>query len=289
MTVLVADVGGTRMKWATAGTSGELLEQSVEPTPSGGATAVLEAVLARVRVAGGPLALALPGLVDAERGVWRRSANLGARDVLVREWFVAHGVEVPVLANDVSAAAAGEAAGGSLALLQLGTGVGARIVVAGRPLDGVGGMAGEVGHLVVDPSGPECGCGMRGCVEAIAGWRAVRLQLARFGADDDPRALVDPKAPPEIRRLADRAFDALGMAVGALVTVADPGEIRLGGGVAAAWGPEGARRLATAVRARVLPDLAAATRITLSELGDEAALRGLASLVALTRAPGGPA
>lgn len=133
---MVADVGGTRTKWAIFGPGRQLARRRVEPTPSGGPIAVLESLLARARTLELPLALALPGLIDGDRGIWRLSANLGARDVCVREWFTQRGVELPVLANDVSAAAAGEAAGGSLALLQVGTGVGARIVLAGHPLDG---------------------------------------------------------------------------------------------------------------------------------------------------------
>jgi len=141
-------------------------------------------------------------------------------------------------------------------------------------------MAGEVGHLVADPSGPECGCGRRGCVEAIAGGRALQRGLRRLGGGDDPRALVDPQAPPAIRELADGVFDALGLAAAALVSVADPGELRLGGGLSAAWGAEGARRVALAMNRRVLAELAA-TPVTVSALGDDAALVGLGELLAL--------
>jgi glucokinase len=278
MTAVVADVGGTRIKWALTADGERLAERGVEPSPSDAAGVLAALVALTRRFDATALLLALPGLVDPEAGVWRRSANLGARDVAVRAPLAEQGIAVEVLANDVGAAAAGEAAGGTLALLQLGSGVGARVVVDGRPIDGRHGMAGEVGHLVIDPAGPPCGCGRRGCVEAVAGWRAVRPQLERLGVEPDPVRLLDDPAPPAQRALAETVFGALGFAAATLVTAADPGEIRLGGGLATAWGAEGAARVAAAMRDRLLEELAAATTVTTSRLGDDAALEGLLHL-----------
>src|SRR5207342_2048095 len=91
----------------------------------------------------------------------------------------ARGDRPDVFAHDLVAAAAGEAQGGTLALLQLGTGVAARAVSDGRVLTGAHGYAGEVGHLVFRPNGLRCTCGVRGCVEAYAGWRGIKRRLER--------------------------------------------------------------------------------------------------------------
>jgi glucokinase len=222
------------------------------------------------------VALALPGIIDPDRRIWRYAANLEVRNLPVGDRFAESGVPLHVLINDVAAAAAGEANGESLALLQLGTGVGCRIVQGGQVLDGHSGMPGEIGHLVVEPDGPVCSCGLRGCVEAIAGWKAVRPQLAALGLPEDPAVLIG--AETSSAPLAERVFGALGWAAAAIVAVVDPGEVRLGGGLAVAWGDEGASRVAAAMERRLLPDLSRRTRVTVSRLGDSAALHGLRRL-----------
>jgi glucokinase len=210
----------------------------------------------------------VPGLVDATAGRWLYSVNLGARDLPLVDALAAR-VDAPTaLANDVAAAAVGEAAGGTLALLQLGTGVAGRLMLDGRPAGG--GTAGEVGHLVAVPAGRKCTCGLRGCVEAYAGWGPLRTL-----AGPNVRS---PVQLPE--RLLDGAFEAVAIAAAAFVAVADPGVIRLGGGVSAALG----ERLAGEVRRRltrlVLSELATHTRVELSSLGDRAALVGLERIIA---------
>jgi glucokinase len=271
MKLLAVDVGGTRIKWLAAdGRHGEL------PTPRNGESVIRSVLELRATTGSETVALALPGIIDPDRRIWRYAANLEVRNLPVGDRFAESGVPLHVLINDVAAAAAGEANGESLALLQLGTGVGCRIVQGGQVLDGHSGMPGEIGHLVVEPDGPVCSCGLRGCVEAIAGWKAVRPQLAALGLPEDPAVLIG--AETSSAPLAERVFGALGWAAAAIVAVVDPGEVRLGGGLAVAWGDEGASRVAAAMERRLLPDLSRRTRVTVSRLGDSAALHGLRRL-----------
>jgi glucokinase len=276
--LLAVDVGGSRVKWGTVvdGEVAELYEASTErPLPA------LIRQIARLHETAGASewGLCVPGVIDSDRGVVRRATNLELRDVeLVREFLEAGLPRPAAFLNDVEAAALGEAAGGTLALLQIGTGVAGRVVLDGEVLTGSAGMAGEIGHLRFRRSGIACACGQLGCVEAYAGWAGIGRRLAMEGRP--------VKAPAALLKAAERhswastvlsdAFEALGYATAAVVSVCDPGEARLGGGLASAWG----ERLTTSVRhvlfESVLAELAAATRVTTSTLGVRASLLGVA-------------
>ncbi|MES9539644.1 ROK family protein [Actinomadura sp. NPDC000600] len=188
-------------------------------------------------------AVALPGLLDRENGVVRHAPNLGWTDVPV--------TGVPGLAtalpaeydNEANLAALGElwfgggARFGDFVHVSGEIGIGAGIVVDGRVFRGAHGFAGELGHLVADPSGPACSCGGRGCLEQVAGQEAM-LRAAGLPA-------TRPAAGPEgsVGRLVDRldagdaaaleavarAGRALGGALASVVNLIDPDTVVLGG------------------------------------------------------------
>lgn len=231
---LAVDVGGTSVK------SGFVVDGHVEgltrepvATDLDGLVAQLEGLAAQADEWG----LCVPGLV--EEGTVRYAANLPFRDTPLLELLTPR---PRVLVNDLVAATVGEAAGGTLALLQVGTGIAARLAVDGHVLPG-----GEVGHLRFRDDGPPCGCGRRGCVEAYL-------------------------------RDGEGALEAIGFAAAALVAAWEPGTLRLGGGVAAAWGETLLEAVCSALNDRVLPAVAAATTVESARLGDSAALVGLAAL-----------
>jgi glucokinase len=127
----------------------------------------------------------------------------------------------------------GAAAGCSTVIcLTLGTGVGGGVVVDGRLRFGPHGRAGELGHQVIDPGGPPCGCGNRGCVEAFAAGAAI----SRLGGRASPQAVFAAAAAGDERaRAAVEAVAArLGAGIANLVTVLWPERVVVGGGVAAA-------------------------------------------------------
>ncbi|SDQ08277.1 ROK family protein [Quadrisphaera sp. DSM 44207] len=121
--------------------------------------------------------------------------------------------------------------------LEVAAGVGAGLVLGGRLHRGAGGTAGEVGHLVVDPAGPPCGCGSRGCLEALVGAPALVAAAAAAGAARPTAADVVTAArggDPRCRDVLAAASTALGAAVGGLCNVLDPELVILGGELAAA-------------------------------------------------------
>src|SRR5262245_3484352 len=160
-------------------------------------------------LAHGPLAgvgVGLPGLLDREAGCIRKSPNLPwLEEVPVAALFARHTGLAPDairLENDANAAALGEqwlgAARGErdLLLLTLGTGIGGGLILGGALFTGAG-LAGEVGHLTVDPAGLACGCGSRGCLETLASASAARRRALERGLPAD--------APGDLERLTARA------------------------------------------------------------------------------------
>ena len=134
-----------------------------------------------------------------------------------------------VVDNDAKAFALAEGRFGAAAdvsnfiALVVSTGVGGGIVLDGRLLDGRLGNAGHIGHLVVDPDGPRCRCGVRGCLEAMASGTALRRDLGYF----------PERAPKEVRRRAGRL---VGRAVAATSTLLDINLAVVGGSVALGFG-----------------------------------------------------
>ncbi|PWJ55222.1 Sugar kinase of the NBD/HSP70 family, may contain an N-terminal HTH domain [Quadrisphaera granulorum] len=235
-------------------------------------------------------AWALPGLVDSAAGRLRLAPNLGWRDVDVLALLSAHpGLEGLPLAVDNEAALAavaelwhpGDSPGGESFVLVTGeVGIGAGVVLDGRPLRGERGWSGELGHVTVDPAGPPCGCGARGCLEAYAGQEALlrRAGLAaeRAGADALRRAALAGEALP--LAALEQAGRALGVALAGAVNLLDVDAVVLGGACAplAPWlaGPVRAELAERVLRARLL-----GVPVRVSATGSDAAVMGAAALV----------
>ncbi|WP_329091491.1 ROK family transcriptional regulator [Actinomadura citrea] len=188
-------------------------------------------------------AVALPGLLDRENGVVRHAPNLGWTDVPVTG---APGLATALPAeydNEANLAALGElwfgdgARFGDFVHVSGEIGIGAGIVVDGRVFRGAHGFAGELGHLVADPSGPACSCGGRGCLEQIAGQeamlRAAGLPVTRpaAGPEGSVSRLVERLGAGDAAALdaVARAGRALGGALASAVNLIDPDTIVLGG------------------------------------------------------------
>jgi glucokinase len=273
------DVGASWVKSGTVveGRSGEI---SREPVARGLDQLVDQLVRLHKAAGGPPWGLCIAGLVDRPRDLLRYSANLGLRDAPVVKLLQAQTGAPAVFANDLDAAAVGEADGGTLALLQIGTGIAGRLVVAGEVPPSATGLAGEVGHLRFRDNGLPCRCGRRGCAEAYGSWGGIerRYQEAGRPPPEPDSLLAETETDDWARGVLADALDALGFAAAALVAVSDPGTLRVGGGVGAAWGETLLAAIRTALGERVLPEVAAATRVERATLGDAAALVGLARL-----------
>jgi glucokinase len=295
--VVALDVGGTAMKGAAVGPDGRVRWPLRRPTPAGeGPEAVVEAVGATLEelVAGArgrgigvaAAGVAVPGIVDDERGVAVFSANLGWRDVPLRA-LLAERTGLPVgLGHDVRAGALAEAALGAgrgvgdLLFVAVGAGVSAAALVDGRPLHG-GGFAGELGHLRVDPEGEPCGCGGRGCVETLASAAAIaRRYAARTGRPAAGAAAVAARVragDPDAAAVWEEAVGALAEGLAAAVAVLAPRLVVVGGGLAGA-GDLLLRPLAGQLAARLSPRSARMPRLAAAALGDQAGCLGAALL-----------
>ncbi|MFE7512191.1 ROK family protein [Streptomyces sp. NPDC057540] len=185
------------------------------------------------------LGVAVNGDVDRDSGRLRHSGLLGWRDVPLAELLTATTGLAVTVENDVRALTVaehwfGEGIGTEyFALVTIGAGIGSALVVNGQLLRGAYGVAGEVGHLCVDPSGPRCRCGARGCVEAIASTHAilaaVREATANPGLTFDEVADLAREGHPAAREAFARAGHAIGVGISALVNLVGPERVVVSG------------------------------------------------------------
>lgn len=265
------DIGGTKVAALVVDAEGAVLGRAsgsmTRPSGPAGLEPVVAAIRAALAEAGAPpsdlaaIGIGVPGRVDPASGSVELAVNLGWRDVPLARLVEAELGAPCVVENDVRIAAAGlvgGAAGGasgeagaegprSLAYLAIGTGIGAGLVLDGRLYRGTRGMAGEVGHVVVEPDGHPCACGQLGCLETVASGPAI-ARLAREALAAGHGSSLEAVEPLTARavydaardgdrlalELADRVGRALGRAIVALVMTCDVERILMGGGVAAA-------------------------------------------------------
>jgi len=243
------DLGGTALKAGVVSGSGEVIERRTIPVDArAGAAGLLDrmADLARDLGAEGAVGLGSPGLFDRERGVVLQAPNLGFLEGISLRDELARRLGLPqravLLENDANVAALGEHWLGAgrgeddLLLVTLGTGVGGGLLLAGELYSGSGGMAGEIGHVVVDPSGPVCGCGSRGCLETLASATAAQRRAASLGLDADLVRLAERarKAPGPERELLEAIGTDLGRGLAVALTMLDVRLFVIGGGFGAA-------------------------------------------------------
>lgn len=193
----------------------------------------------RVRAKTRLMGLAVSGDVDPVGGLVRLSPLLGWQDVdLAGPVGEATGLAV-VVENDVNALTVaehwfGEGVGtDDFTLVTVGAGIGCGIVANGRLLSGAYGVAGEVGHVCVDASGPACHCGARGCVEAIAATEAIvsraREVTGRGGLTFAEAAELARSGTAEVRALFAEAGTAIGLGIAAVVNLIGPERIVVSG------------------------------------------------------------
>ena len=250
-TVIAIDVGGTGIKAGLVDDTGALLHVERHPTGAArGAEAVLATILdiatglaKRAEGAARAAGIVVPGVVDERHGIATWAANIGFREVPLRDLVAGHLGLPATLGHDVRAGGAAEARLGAgrgyehMIFMAIGTGIAGAHVVHGVSFAGAHGAAGEVGHLIVRPGGPKCGCGALGCLEAVASAAAIgRTYAERTGtsataADVAARASAGEAAAQAV--WAD-AVDALADGLHATVTLNDPEVVVVGGGLAEA-------------------------------------------------------
>jgi glucokinase len=260
-TAIGVDVGGTGTKAALVTDAGDILLRVESVTdPSSGTKGIIEAIDELIRLAPGveasPSAVGVgaAGFIDATTGSVIFAPNLTYDDPHVADAVRAR-IGLPVVVdNDAYAAAWGERTFGAargldhVVLVTLGTGIGSGFVVGGKLLRGSTGAGAEFGHTIVDPDGPECPCGLRGCIEQLASGGAIG-RVARRAAEGNPTTtMIDmagsveaitaehvAKAAREYDELAltimREAGGWLGVGLSNIANLFDPQSIVLGGGV----------------------------------------------------------
>jgi glucokinase len=256
------DVGGTKIAVLVVDRHERVLAREVADTAAGpqdGATGQIAAVIERALGSANAeiddvaaLGVGVPGRVDPLSGTVTLAVNLGWSRLPLGAQLEARFGRPCVVENDVRAAAFGlhrrRVVGevDDLAYLAVGTGVSAGVVLHGRLHRGPRGLAGEIGHVIADPSGARCACGERGCLETLVSGSAV-ARLAREAIDAGRptalAALADPTAvdvyraaaagdpDPVAVEIADSVGLRLAWAIHLLVMTYDVERIVLGGGV----------------------------------------------------------
>jgi glucokinase len=300
------DVGGTKVAAFRVAADGRILDRTQELTPAEDPEAllalverlVLHVTTTDVRAVG----IGAAGMVDHRTGVLRYAPNLSWRELpLGRRVSQATGLPVTV-DNDANAAAWGEFRFGAgrdvsdMLLVTVGTGIGGGIVADNRLYRGAHGFAAEIGHIVVEPGGPLCGCGNRGCWEQVASGRAID-RLGREAAlaypdapfvreaGGDPSKISGPvvteaamNGDPVATHVLQQVGRRLGEGIGGLVNTLDPEVVVVGGGAVVAGelllGPA-REAFRDAVEA---PDHRPEVPIVPAELGNDAGAVGAAAL-----------
>ena len=256
------DIGGTGIKAAIVGISGELLETVHEPSPRS-ISALRDFVHSVIKRAGVPLlgiGVGCKGIIDANSTRVKSSpGDLCFLEGQLLSEVIGAG-DVPVCAeNDARVALIGEVLWGSargkrnVVMLTLGTGVGGAVLVDGVILHGAHGAAGHLGHTTIDPRGGLCICGNYGCLETHFSSRAIesdywahihraapaRLSISNTGEVPNPEAIFRAAADGDAcaRYVVDRALEYLGAALVSFLHTFDPEIFILGGNIAAA-GPQ---------------------------------------------------
>ncbi len=244
------DMGGSKCLSVVVDASHRILGRHVRPTPGTGAADVLDALAEAVeqcrrdRPDAVAVGVGMPGLVTAA-GVLRFAPHLpGVVDLDVAGELESR-IGLPVhVGNDNTAAAIAEHRAGAgygapdLLFVGFGTGIGGAFLSAGRPVRGAHGFAGELGHVVVDPSGLPCICGRVGCWETVASGTALARAAAAAGLGSAEEAVAAARnGDPAARGVVLNWSDVIARGLADLVMILDPDRIVIGGGPALAAAP----------------------------------------------------
>jgi len=252
--VLSIDIGGSKIMAGVIDTKGRVYHKVGEALGYPVTEEALLGAIARLghdvmrSYSGGNIVCTgatVPGLADAQRGVWEYSSFSGIRNLpLAEKLSKEFGTEV-YIENDVNACAMAEIRFGACADVKnfvwvtISNGIGGSVVANGKVYAGEYGNAGEIGHICVSEGGYQCKCGSLGCAEACAAGPAIlRRYLERTGRTDDAAELSAKTIADKARQGEADAIKVyedtgyyLGKALAAVVNILNPQKIILGGGV----------------------------------------------------------
>ena len=293
------DLGGTNLRFAAFRPDGQMLDKISVPTNiAAGRDALIESIVHGIHQIEAAhtgegllgIGIGVPGFILLEKGIITKSPNLpGLENFPIRDTLQDRLGCPIILENDANAASLGEKWQGAgrgvddLVLLTLGTGIGGGIISGGKILHGYLGMAGELGHLTIEPDpsrGALCGCGNTGCLEAQASATAIHRMARQAGLGElTSHQVYDAAMAGSVpaRTIFERMGQALGLGLSLLVNTFNFPLYLLSGGVLAAWDLF-APAMLEECRRRSLTFRQTDTQIEKASLGEEAGLYGAARL-----------
>jgi glucokinase len=258
-TAIGLDVGGTKVAGLLLDEDGEILGRETAETPADDPEATMKTIFhvaEELGSRGQPVGIGVgaAGMVDFASGTMRWAPNLAWKELPIRDRVSQQTGRPCIVDNDANAAAWGEYRFGAsrgyrdVLMVTVGTGIGGGIVADGALYRGAHGFAAEIGHVIVEPGGPECGCGNRGCWEQVASGQALD-RLGRLAVETRPdSAIATISGEEEVtgRHVAEAAAQGdpiatnilaqvgrrLGEGIAGLVNILDPEAVVVGGGVA---------------------------------------------------------
>ena len=310
--VVGLDIGGTKMmavvyngKWQDIGRCKKKSKFSKEePAEARVIRVVAEALEAAGNVSIKGIGVGSPGPLDPVSGVIIDTPNLAWKNFPLAK-ILSDRFSVPVVVdNDVNVGTYGEWSFGPLkdcahvVGIFPGTGIGGGVIIDRKLLHGFSGAAGEVGHMTLMEDGPFCGCGKRGCLEALASRIAIAKEVAALAARGDApyiaancgtdlnniRSNVLAQAikagDSMVEEVVRKAAFHVGIAVGNLINILSPEAVILGGGLVEAMPSLYLEEVKNAVKLHAMPFLRKGVRIEVAKLGDDAVVRGAARMIA---------
>jgi glucokinase len=300
------DIGGTKIAAMRVDARGTILARERVPTPARDMTATLEAMVEAAKAVTSEdvraVGIGAAGLVNSSQGVLTFAPNLAWRNAPLAS-VTSEALGVPAIAdNDATVAAWGEFRFGAgqghsdMLLVTVGTGIGGGIVTGGKIFRGAHGFSAEIGHIIVEPGGPLCGCGNHGCWEQVASGHAImRLGKDAFDAHPDSmiadlaggdRAKVDGPLVTDAAQKGDQVAIGilsdvgrrLGEGIAGLVNILDPEVVVIGGGAIAAGDLLVLPATEAFERSVEAPAFRPAVPILAAALGNDAGAVGAASL-----------
>ena len=312
--VVGVDMGGTKILSAVIDAEGNILGTAKVSTKADeGTSAVLDRIADSIQKAIDKsgvneasieaIGIGAPGPLDPATGVVIFAPNLGWRDVPLKAELEARTGISTFVDNDVNVGTLGEHAFGAAQGVQnvvgifVGTGIGGGIILKGELFHGASKTAGEVGHIIVKAGGPRCGCGTRGCLEAIASRTAMAKQFRKAIKKKGKKSVLTKLTDGDLSVVrsgvlvkAIRANDKLtlkvfkkvtkylGIGVGSIVNFLNPEMIVLGGGVVEALDDTFIDNIRTYAEKYALPDTLNGVQIVRAKLGDNSGILGAAAL-----------
>ena len=306
------DIGGTKVLGAIFDQKGDIVFRSKKKLKGKDATADVEKLIVSVvsdllRSSDIPMdhieaiAAGAPGVIDQEKGVVLFSPNLPWRDYPIRDHLKERFGRPFYIGNDVNVGVYGEwrygAAKGCdhVVGLFVGTGIGGGLILDGKQFSGFGFKGAELGHLVVEPEGPVCGCGQRGCLESLSSKVGmtdyIRVQLRRgresLMADTVTDTVFKSKAMKNAFMAGDevmteaicRSAHYLAIAAGSYINVFSPEMIVFGGGVMEALGDVFIEKVVAEIDRYAMPSIRNSVSICKAALGDDSVLYGALAMI----------